>query len=188
MGEARGLDAEGLVEFDVFRGVREVVLAADDIGDLHLDVVDDVDEMENPRAVGTADGHVGMGAGVGEVEGDVAADFVADDDAFARGAEAQGAGVFVDHAFVLEDLEVALVDGAAFALAVGAVVAAFFRALVPVETEPAESVIDGPHGLFVVALAVGILDAQDEGATGVAGVEPVEEGGAGAADVEEAGG
>ena len=111
-----------------------------------------------------------------------------DGDGLARRAEAQGSGILVDHAFVLENLEVALVDGAAFALVIRAVVAALFGALVPVESEPAESVINGADRLLVVTFAVGVLDAQNKGSSGVAGVEPVEEGGAGAADVEEAGG
>ena len=188
VGELGRLDAEGLVEFDVLGGIRKVVFAADDMGHFHLDVVDHVDEVKNPRAVRAADGHVGMGAGVGEVERDRAADFVMHGDGFPGRAEAQGAGVFVDHAFVLQNLEVALVDGAAFALVIGAVVATLFGALVPVESQPAKAFINGADRFFVVAFAVGVLDAQDKGSAGVPGMEPVEEGGAGAADVEEAGG
>ena len=41
---------------------------------------------------------------------------------------------------------------------------------------------------LAVALGVGVFDAQDEGAPGVAGEEPVEQGRPGAADVEEPGG
>ena len=62
------------------------------------------------------------------------------------------------------------------------------RAFVPVEAEPAhafENAFD--HG-FGGALEVGVLDAEDEGSAEVAGEEPVEEGGAGSADVEVASG
>jgi hypothetical protein len=62
------------------------------------------------------------------------------------------------------------------------------RTFIPVQAEPAEAVEDDFHGRLRVARGVGVLDAQDEGATRVAGIEPVEERGAGAADVEKAGG
>ena len=62
------------------------------------------------------------------------------------------------------------------------------RALVPVEAEPAHAFQDAfDHGLGG-ALEVGVLDAEDEGAAGVAGEEPVEERGAGATNVQVAGG
>ena len=70
----------------------------------------------------------------------------------------------------------------------GGVLALEERALVPGEAEPAEPVEDDPGVRLGAALAVGVLDAEHEGAAGVPGVEPVEERGAGAADVEVAGG
>ena len=59
--------------------------------------------------------------------------------------------------------------------------------LVPVEPEPLERVEDVVDQLGPVALGVGVLDAQEERAAGVAGEQPVEQGGAGAADVQVAG-
>ena len=97
-----------------------------------------------------------------------------DGDAFARGAEAQRAGILVNHALVLEDFQVAFVNRSAFALVIGSVIAALLRALVPIESEPAQTVINPAHGLVVVALAIGVLDAQDKRSSGVAGVQPVE--------------
>ena len=73
-------------------------------------------------------------------------------------------------------------------LEVGAVGAADARALVPVEPQPAQPVEDAVHHLGRRALDVGVLDAQDEGAAVPAREEPVEERGAGAADVQVAGG
>lgn len=62
------------------------------------------------------------------------------------------------------------------------------RAFIPIEAEPLEAVDDALDEFGLVALGVGILDAKDHGAALLAGVEPVEESGAGAADVEIAGG
>ena len=61
------------------------------------------------------------------------------------------------------------------------------RALVPIETEPAERVLDPLDPLRPRPGDVGVLDAEDEGPLFVAGEEPVEQRGAGAADVEGAG-
>ena len=60
--------------------------------------------------------------------------------------------------------------------------------LVPVEAQPAEALEDAGHHVGRRALDVGVLDAQDERAAGAAGVQPVEERGARAADVQVAGG
>jgi hypothetical protein len=59
---------------------------------------------------------------------------------------------------------------------------------VPVEPEPAQPLEDGARGLVGGAGLVGVLDAEQELAAELAGEEPVEERGAGAADVEVAGG
>ena len=52
--------AEGLEKLEVFRGVGEVVLAADHVRDLHLDVVDDVDEVEDWFAIGAENHEVAI--------------------------------------------------------------------------------------------------------------------------------
>ena len=57
------------------------------------------------------------------------------------------------------------------------------RTLVPVELEPAERVEDLLHVLGRGALAVGVLDAQDEGAARASGRQPVVQCGARPADV-----
>ena len=88
----------------------------------------------------------------------------------------------------LEAREILLVDRPSFALVVGAVVAALMRSLVPVEAQPVEPVEDDFLGLLGVAGVVGVLDAEDKRAGVLAGVDPVEEGGAGSTDMEEAGG
>ena len=78
----RRLVAERPEQQDVLRRVREVVLAADDVGDLHRGVVDDDREVVERRAVGADDDEVA--AEVRDVDLDPAADDVVDaDDALA---------------------------------------------------------------------------------------------------------
>ncbi len=62
------------------------------------------------------------------------------------------------------------------------------RAFIPIDAEPAKAVDDALDEFGLVALGVGILDAQDHGAALMASEEPVEESGARAAYVEIAGG
>ena len=66
--------------------------------------------------------------------------------------------------------------------------AADLRAFVPVETEPAQAVEDALDHLRRRALGVGVFDAQHEHAAEPPREQPVEEGRAGAADVQVAGG
>jgi hypothetical protein len=58
------------------------------------------------------------------------------------------------------------------------------RPLVPVELEPLERFDDRRDRLGRRALAVGVLDAQDKAAPVVSREEEIEQGGAGAADVQ----
>ena len=59
---------------------------------------------------------------------------------------------------------------------------------VPAEIEPAQAIEDRVDAGVGVALDVGIVQAEDHGSLVMAGVEPVEYEGAGAADVEKTGG
>jgi hypothetical protein len=79
------------------------------------------------------------------------------------------------------------VDRQALALGVRTVRTCLVRPLVPVQTEPAQAAQDGAQRVLGAALLVRVLDAQHEDALLAAGVQPVEECGAGAADVQIAG-
>src|SRR5699024_10961787 len=89
---------------------------------------------------------------------------------------------------VLQLRDDVLVDLAALGLAVGAVGTPDRDALVPVDPEPAHGVQQLVVGLLAVTSGVGVLDAGDQLAAVVAGVGPVERGGAHHADVRRAGG
>src|SRR6185369_7221252 len=59
---------------------------------------------------------------------------------------------------------------------------------IPVEAEPAQAFENGLDRRFGGALPVGVLDAQAEGAAVMTGIEPVEQGRAGATDMQVASG
>ena len=99
-------------------------------------------------------------------------------------AEAPGAVVLVHASGVLELLEIGVVNIVALALEVGTAVAALHGAFIPVQAQPLHAGEDCAGGFLRVAGVVRILNAEDEGAARLAGEQPVEQGGACAADVE----
>ena len=130
------------------------------------------------RAQGAATAGVDLGA-------------VSGDGKFALGFELfRGAEAAVGLAIGEEALGVLGVEVEALGLAVGAVGALVGQAgaLVPVEAEPAEVLHELGFEAGLGALEVGVFDAEDELAAGAAGEEPVVEGGARVAHVEQAGG
>ena len=100
MGEFRRLDAEGFEDQDVFEGVGEVVLAADDVADAQVGVVGAGGQVIGRPAVGAEQGEVldiGGGLGLGAVdevgEGDFGAGFAGDSVADDKGLAGSGAAV-----------------------------------------------------------------------------------------------
>ena len=92
VGECGHGRAEGLVDHDLARRVGQMVVAADDVGNLHHGVIDDSREVIRGRAVGAEDDEVVELLGV---EGHLAVDGVVDDDvATVRGhLDAQDVGL-----------------------------------------------------------------------------------------------
>ncbi len=209
--------AHGFKDLHLAEGVGQMVVAADDVGDGHVVIVHHDGVEIGGRAVAAQDDHVIQlrvlhadlaldqivhhgGAGLRDAQADDGGDaggrvrgvavppasVVARGAAFGGGALAHftqffGAGVAAVGAAggdqFVGDLGVA---GGAGGLEDGR--------FVRVQAEPGEALEDDVHGLLGAALAVRVLDAEEELAFVVAGEEVVEEGGAGAADVEEAGG
>ncbi len=152
--------------------------------------------MKHRLAVAADDDEIGIGLlAVGEFAQHVADDEVGNENRLALHLEFDRAFVFVGEAVRQQRFDAALIiflplrleirPAVAFAWAGGV---AGDRAFVPIEAEPAQAVEDDVHGFLRVARGVGVFDAQDERAAGVAGVKPVEQRGARAADVEVAGG
>ncbi len=90
----------------------------------------------------------------------------------------------IDGARVAQRRQDVQIDRQALALQIGSVGAALAWPFVPVQTQPLHGPQDRGVARFAAALLVGVLDAQDERAALVARIEPVEERGAGAADVQ----
>ncbi len=201
------LHAKGVEKLQVLEGVHDVILAADDVRNLHLDVVHHVDKVEDVGAVRTLDYHVGGVFLVGVVHGDIAAyQVVQRHYAIAFEAETPhrafaGAGnliaVFVAliggralvHAPHLHQfVEIAVVNILSLALEVGFTGATLSFTFVPIQPEPAHAGENGLHGVFHVALLVGVFNAQNEGTTHFTGKKVIEQSGARATDVQIAGG
>ena len=207
MGVHRWLHAKGIKELQVLERVHDVVFAADDVGDFHLDIVHHVHKVEDVGAIRALHYHVRGVVLVVVVHRDIAADHIVQGHhALALEAETPygafagtgdfiafliafvGGGAFVYAAHVHELLEVAVVDILALALEVGGIVAAFAFAFIPIKPQPAHTGEDSFHGIFNVAFLVGVFDAEHESATHLAGEKVVEKGGTGTTDVQVAGG
>ena len=227
VGERGHGRAEGLVDHDLTRGVGQVVVAADDVGDLHHGVVDDGREVVRGRAVRAEDDKVVELLGV---EGHLAVNGVVDDDVAAvlghldaqdvglAGLDATagllgikvaatalialegvlallsgltvgvelllGAEAGIGLALIPELLGGLLVQVQTLGLGIGAKVAAYLWALVPVQTQPTHGAQDDLRVLVGGTGGVGVVDAQDERAAVCAGESPVIDSGTGAADVQ----
>ena len=131
--------------------------------------------MERGKAVGLADDEIFQLLGV---DFDVAVDSVVEGDVAVH-AKADGAFVFVGPTVGEQAVDVLVVQVEALALAKWA--------LVKVDAQPLQVVEDGLGRLLGGAFLVGVFKAEDKLAAVVAGEGPVEQGGAGAADVQGAG-
>ena len=194
--------ARGLQHEQLLGGVREMVLAADHVRDRSVEVVDRDGEVVEHGSVGACDHGV---VHVDVLEARVASDHVVHD----RGAlvgDAQthrpvrlGLPAKAPLGAVGELVRLDLLAGGVRAIgeatlqqrgerlgvALGAV-RLHDRPLVPVEPEPIQRVEDLRDVLLRRALAVGVLDAQHHRAALVPRRQPVEQGGARAADVQRA--
>ena len=211
------LGLEGGVDGELARRRRQQVLAADDVGDAHADVIERVREEVRRRPVGTEDDVVAQER---VVPLDPAADDVVDraravgrhgqaDDVrqprrLARGAllgRQAPAAPRVDQgqAGRLAPLPLGCkLVGRAVARVGGPVLDQLgrrgrieveplglaVRAVVPVDPQPAEHILGLGDRLLGRPCPVGVLEAQDHAAAGMARVEPVEEHRARVPDVE----
>ena len=208
--------AERAQDVDLPRGVVEVVVAADDAADAHVHVVHHHGEVVGGRAVAAREHQVvEFAVAEGDVAADevvhhhfavggVAKTHHRRRVARRRRGEIPAAAV-VARLFLARELRLAP-GGEIFGRAVAAVGVAGIqqviehlpvsvealglveRPLVVVQTQPGHAFQDGVDRFLGGALAVGVLDAQDEGAAVVARVQPGEQRRAGATDVQIAGG
>ena len=205
VGVAGRVDPERREDEQLLGRVRQVVVAADDLGDPHVGVVDRDREVVDRGAVGARDHEVVLEA---ILERDRAANHIVDHGLpLVGGAEANrrplpgprlaavsGATVVgLPGAHLLGGRRVGIgasgVDqlGDSLAMGIGSLGLAQ-RPLVPVELEPAQRVEDLLDVLGGRALAVGVLDPQHQRSAGPARREPVIECGPRPADVQGPGG
>jgi len=174
--------AERLEDADVLERVLHMVVAADDVRHALVDVVDDVRDVEDRRAVGADDREVRNVLGLLR---HVALDDVVElDDALLRHPEHRHDARLAVARRLLDLVGVARgeqpVDGLQMALDVLRLVEDL---LVPVETEPLHAVEEDGDGLGRGALEIRVLDAQQELAARVAREQPVVDGRADVADM-----
>src|SRR6266567_2413148 len=158
---------------DVLGRVGEMIFAANHVRDFHLEVVDHVDEMKNPGTIRTANGHIGMRSGIGEIEIDSPANEIIDNDMLARRTKSQSSLVLENVAVVLKLFEVALVKVRAFALQIRPEIAAHVGAFVPIEAEPSQTSVNCRRCFFDLARFVRVFDAENEFAAVMPREEPV---------------
>ncbi len=214
VGEARRLGTDRAVELGLAEGVGQMVVAADDVGDAHVDVVDDDREHVGGRAVRAQQHHV-VELLVGDPHG--ALHEILDDGlALLRRPEADDGlhagrrlgGIAVAPAAVIAERpalgpglgphRVQLLGRREAAIGLALVEEALDHLGVPAgaheledgrlvggEAEPAQAVQDRLDRGLGRALAVGVLDAQKVAAAMVPGEQPVEERGPGTTDVQE---
>src|SRR5438093_1463982 len=123
--------------------------------------------MENPRAVRAANGHIRIGLGAGHVEFDPAANDVIHDDLFAREAKADGARVVINALGGTESIQITLIDTFPLALKVRAEIPTNLRSFIPIESKPAQPVVNRLRGLLGVARAISVFDPQHQRPAGV---------------------
>jgi|SRR5947209_16041771 len=124
-----------------------------------------------------------MRAGIGEIEIDFAANEIVDNHVFAWGTKAQRPLIFENVAGVLKLFQVALVDFGPLTLKIWPVISANMRTFVPINSEPVQAVVNRSCSLLSVALAVGILDSQNQFAAVVADEQPIKKRSAGTANM-----
>ena len=197
------------------RRVVQVIVAADHVRDAHVHVVDDDAEVIGGRAVRAGDDEI---VELGVLERDGAVHEIFDHDRAVQrileahhrlhagtrlGAIAADAGIarlFLARGLLRAHLlqlllgAVAVIRGAGrehlrdhFAIAIEAL-RLVVRAFVRVEPQPLHALEDDAHGLVGGALAVRVLDTQNELAAVAARIQPAEKRRAHATDVQQAGG
>ena len=122
-----------------------MILATDDVRDVHLDVIHNIDEMKHRLTVGAHDHEIRIGLfAVGEFADDVAGHQVGDCHWFAGHAELDRALMLVGQILVEQFLNSALVNLSALGLKIRSAIplallhgVTGYRPLIPVESEPA---------------------------------------------------
>ena len=132
----RRSDTKRTEERDMLGGVREMILAADDVRDFHFQVVYHIDEMEDRLAVAADDHEIRVvDFPVAQRAGDGSGNQIRNGDRVAGHSEPEGSVAFIRMTRGAEFGGAALVNLGPLGLKI--------RTFVPVEPEPLQSVEDG---------------------------------------------
>src|SRR5690348_2048458 len=115
--------------------------------------------MKDPRSIRTPDRHVRICAAV---KFDPAANDIIDDHRFPRRPETNSALIHVDDPLCLQKAQVLLVNRIPLALEIGTVIATASGALIPIEAEPAQTIVNRLHRLVSLPALVRILYSQQK--------------------------
>ena len=212
VGIDRRLPAKRVEQVELAGGVVDVIVAANDVADLEVQIIDHHREVVGGGAVRPGDDQV---VELGVVEAQTSLDRVLDDhlpldripEANDRSGGVRGRGAQPPAAAVVTRLLATRTLRfaqrlQAFPSAIAGVGSAALeqlpdplaiapeapglkrRAFVPVEPQPDETLQDALHRDLGGTRPVGVLDAQQEAPAVTAGVEPAEQGGTRAADVQ----
>src|SRR5580692_1741687 len=136
----------------------------------HFDIVNHVNEMEDPRPIWSADRHVGLHTAI---EFDPATDDIVNQHGTLRRTKPNCALVRIYVPFFLKNLEILLVDCTPFALKIRTEFSSFVSALIPFESKPAESFVDHSNRILTFATLVRVFDSEHKDALIVSGKEPI---------------
>src|ERR1700691_2379178 len=107
MGETWWSCAQRLVELNMPCCIRQMVLAPDNMGNFHFDVVDNVYEMKDPRTVRASNSHVWLHAAI---KLDPTTNDVVHDYRLPRRAETYSSVILVNDALLLQPIQIRLID------------------------------------------------------------------------------
>src|SRR5260221_3652041 len=184
MSELMWLHTQCLVELNMLSRIRQVIFTTDHVRDLHFDIVDNVHEMKNPRAIRAANGHIRFHTAV---EFDASTHLIINHHRTSRRSKPECSSILVDIALVLESLEVLFIDCVAFALEIGSEPATLSGPFVPLQTKPLQAVINYLHRLVMFATLVGILNAKHKGTAMVPSEKPIKKSSACSSHVQKTG-
>ena len=189
VSELRRLHAERVEQLNVLAGVAQMILPANNVGDVHRDVVHHVDKMEcrtavrstNDKVLGlrpdhfSADGIVDFHRSGFHLLHFLAVVFVEFGVALPFQLEEDCPVLLVGAVSSFQLGQVFLVDITTLALEIGTIFTPDFRSLVPIHAQPAHPLQEHVQCFLRIAGGIGVLYAQDKLPPGMAGIEPVKQ-------------
>src|ERR1700730_1638563 len=161
-----------------------MIFAADHVRDLHLDIVDHIHKVKDPRAVWATNCHIRFHTAI---ELDPAADLIINHNWASRRSKSDCSSILINAALFLEPLEVFFIDRAALALKIRPKFTAFSGTFVPFQSKPLQTLIYHADRLVMFTTLIGVLDPEDKSTAVVPSKQPIEKGSSCSTDVQKTG-